>query len=66
MLNNKGWHNTITLTAILAGMLILNSCSLFKARYGCKTNGKNIGAERLMSGDKEAEKAARKAKKFKS
>ena len=32
----------------------------------CPTNGKNIGAERILSGDKEAIKAAKKAKKFKS
>jgi hypothetical protein len=37
-----------------------------KARKGCPTNGKNIGAERLLSGDPQAEKAARKAPKFKS
>jgi len=42
------------------------SCSIFKPKYDCPTNGKNIGAERLLSGDKEAIKAARKAKKFKA
>jgi hypothetical protein len=42
------------------------SCSIFKPKYGCPTNGKNIGAERLLSGDKEAIKAVRKAKKFKA
>jgi hypothetical protein len=43
-------------------------CSIFKKneKYGCPTNGKNIGAERILSGDKEAMKAAKKAKKFKS
>jgi len=43
-------------------------CSIFKKneKYGCPTNGKNIGAERILSGDKAAMKAARKAKKFKS
>jgi hypothetical protein len=35
-------------------------------KYGCPTNGKNIGAERILSGDKAAIKAAQKAKKFKS
>jgi len=34
-------------------------------KYGCPTNGKNIGAERILSGDKAAIKAARKAGKFK-
>jgi hypothetical protein len=43
-------------------------CSIFKKneKYGCPTNGKNVGAERILSGDKEAIKAAKKAKKFKS
>ncbi len=47
--------------------LLLASCSLFKKneKYGCPTNGKNIGAERILSGDKEAIKAAKNAKKFK-
>jgi hypothetical protein len=42
------------------------SCSLFKPKYGCPSNGKNVGAEKLLSGDPAAEKSARKAKKFKS
>ncbi len=55
----------------LAGLVVLfNSCSvmnnIFKKKSGCPTNGKNIGAEKLVSGDPAAEKAARKAKKFKS
>ena len=47
---------------------ILSGCSVLKKKekYGCPTNGKNIGAERFLSGDKAAIKAARKAKKFKS
>ena len=48
----------------------LSSCKLwgniFKPKYGCKTDGRNVGAEKLANGDPEAEKAARKAKKFKS
>ncbi len=47
-------------------MFLVASCSMFKSKYGCPTNGKNIGAEKLASGDPDAEKAARKAKKFKS
>jgi hypothetical protein len=50
--------------------LLLSSCnvwnSVFKPKYGCKTNGKNVGAEKLVSGDEQGTKAARKAKKFKS
>lgn len=45
---------------------MLGSCSLFSnQKLGCATNGKNIGAERILSGDKQAMKAAKKAKKFK-
>ena len=39
------------------------SCSAGK---GCPTNGKNIGAEKLVSGDPKAMKAAKKAKKFRA
>lgn len=51
-------------------VLLLSSCSLwnniFKPKYGCKTDGRNVGAEKLVSGDPESTKAAKKAKKFKS
>jgi len=50
--------------------LLLSSCgvfgNLFKKKTGCPTNGKNVGAERILSGDPDAEKSARKAKKFRS
>jgi hypothetical protein len=51
---------------LMSFMFILASCNMFKPKYGCPTNGKNIGAEKLAAGDPDAEKAARKAKKFKS
>lgn len=42
-----------------------NSCSLwnkaFGPKYGCPSNGKNVGAERILSGEK-----VPKAKKFKA
>jgi hypothetical protein len=41
--------------------MVLSSCSLFAPKYGCPGNGKNVGAERLLSGEK-----APKAKKFKA
>ncbi len=47
-------------------IILASSCNLFKRGTGCPTNGKNIGAEKLISGDPDAEKAARKAKKFRS
>ncbi|MEO6681640.1 MAG: hypothetical protein ABIN48_02340 [Ginsengibacter sp.] len=53
------------LIIVLSGYL-LGSCSLFSnQKLGCKTNGKNVGAERILSGDKQAMKAAKRAKKFK-
>lgn len=53
--------------AILSFLLMTTlSCNLFKPKYGCPTNGKNVGAEKLLSGDPAAEKAARKAKKFRN
>lgn len=62
-----------TIRIITLGTLILfmmSSCSMwnkiFPAKYGCPTNGKNVGAEKLVSGDPNAEKEARKAKKFRS
>ena len=56
----------ILIVAFLAWML--TGCSIFRKneKYGCPTNGKNVGAERILSGDKDAIKAAKKAKKFKS
>jgi hypothetical protein len=61
-----------TITSLLLVVLIgsLSSCQvwnkLFKPKYGCPSNGKNIGAEKIISGDPEAMKALKKAKKFKS
>jgi hypothetical protein len=47
---------------------MFSGCFIFrpKEKYGCPTNGKNVGAEKILSGDKASIKAARKAKKFKS
>jgi len=59
-----------TLFICVCVALVLSSCKLwgniFKPKYGCKTDGRNVGAEKLVSGDPASEKAARKAKKFKS
>lgn len=47
---------------ILCSVLIMfSSCSLFAPKYGCPSNGKNVGAERILSGEKTP-----KAKKFKA
>jgi hypothetical protein len=57
-------------------MMLFSSCKMFgkvfggifpkKEKYGCPSNGKNIGAERILSGDPKAIKDAKKAKKFRS
>lgn len=56
------------LTLIIA--MVFSSCgmlsNMFKRKPGCPTNGKNVGAEQILSGDPKATKAANKAKKFRS
>lgn len=58
--------NLIAIFAVISMLVMTTSCNLFKPKYGCPSDGKNVGAEKLVSGDPEAAKAARKAKKFKS
>ena len=43
---------------------LLSGCFVFrkKEKYGCPTDGRNIGAEKLASGDPKSVKAAMKAK----
>jgi len=43
---------------------LLSSCFIFKKKekYGCPTNGRNVGAEQIASGDPKAIKASNKAK----
>ena len=57
-------------TLALSLNMLLSSCgmlsNMFKRKTGCPSNGKNVGAEKLMSGDPKAVKDAKKAKKFKS
>ena len=55
---------TLSFTVLLSSCGMLNN--MFKRKTGCKTDGKNIGAEKIMSGDPEAMKAVKKSKKFKS
>jgi len=42
----------------------LNGCFIFrkKEKYGCPTDGRNIGAEKIAAGDPDAMKASKKAK----
>ncbi|MCU7548546.1 hypothetical protein OCK74_05430 [Chitinophagaceae bacterium LB-8] len=45
----------------LALALFLSSCSVFKPKYGCPSDGKNVGAEKMLDGS-----SVKKAKKFKA
>jgi hypothetical protein len=51
---------------ILAAFVVslFSGCFIFqkKEKYGCPTNGRNIGAEKLAAGDPAAMKANKKAK----
>jgi len=60
----------INATLLIVLISSLSSCQvwnkIFQPKYGCPANGKNVGAEKIISGDPEAMKAMKKAKKFKS
>ncbi len=59
-------------TIVFCVMMLLSSCKVWnsvfksKSKYGCPSNGKNVGAEKILSGDPEATKSVKKAKKFKN
>ncbi len=42
----------------------LSGCFIFrkKEKYGCPTDGRNVGAEKIAAGDPDAMKASKKAK----
>lgn len=46
---------------VLSGCFITRIFSK-KEKYGCPTDGRNVGAEKILSGDPKAIKAAKKAK----
>jgi hypothetical protein len=52
---------TLTLFIVLGICVASASC---RAKYGCRGNGKNVGAERLLSGDPQAMKEVKRAGKF--
>ena len=62
--------NLRSFSVMLSLMILLSSCklwnSVFKQKTGCPSNGKNVGAEKILSGDPDAAKSMKKAKKFKS
>jgi hypothetical protein len=55
---------------MLSFTVLVSSCgmmsNLFKRKSGCPSNGKNVGAEKVLSGDPDAAKSMKKAKKFRS
>ena len=51
----------VLLVAVVALWIGGVSC---KAGYGCKGNGRNVGAERILAGDKKSMKEVKKAGKF--
>jgi hypothetical protein len=61
---------SINIIGFIAILFLFSGCRLwekvFPPKYGCKTDGKNIGAERILSGDPKAIKAAKKSRKFKA
>ena len=52
----------IVIVTVFGFALSITSC---KAKYGCPSSGRNMGAEKLISGDKKSLKEAKKAGKFK-
>jgi hypothetical protein len=64
-------HTTKSLKFLMIAVsftVLLSSCSIFRGskKTGCPTNGKNVGAEQIISGDPKAMKSVKKAKKFRS
>ena len=45
-------------------LYFLSACSLFKKseKTGCPSNGRNVGAEKILAGDEKAIKESNKAK----
>lgn len=52
------------LLALTTICFLMSSCFIFKKKdkYGCPTDGRNIGAEKIASGDEKTIKASNKAK----
>ena len=51
----------VTASFLLSGCFISRIFSK-KQKVGCPTNGRNIGAEKILAGDEKAIKAEKKAK----
>ena len=61
--NRKQMKAVRYLTIVLSLSFLVTSCSLFKAKRGCPSNGRNVGAEDVLNMTK---KEQRKAGKFKA
>jgi hypothetical protein len=64
MKNLRIFTITLSLTVLLSSCGMLSN--MFKRKSGCPSNGKNVGAEKILSGDPKAMKDVKKAKKFRS
>ena len=62
-IKNYLYHMKKMIIAIVCVSFVFGSCAVFqkKEKLGCGTDGRNIGAEKLLE-DPKAEKASRKAK----
>lgn len=53
---------TVKVILVVAGLAFgFSSCSVFKPKYGCPTDGRATGAESILSGE-----GPKKTKKFKA
>lgn len=50
---------------MLCGVVVLGMGACV-AKKGCPSSGKNVGAERLLNGDKKTAKAVKRASKFRA
>jgi len=55
------------LLLLICASFLLSGCFISriftkKEKYGCPTNGRNVGAEKILAGDEKAIKAEKKAK----
>ena len=54
--------NFLTIAVLVCFMLMLASCNMFKPKYGCESNGRNVGAEKVLEMSKKEQKKAGKFK----
>ncbi len=66
MKNLRFFAIIFSLTILFSSCKVWNSVFKGKQKTGCPSNGKNVGAEKILSGDPEASKSVKKAKKFRS